>query len=98
MFNDMKFLGTQSQTPSGHKAIHSILNTWWSQGYSFNFDCLAMQFGKHSLGCTTRNHLIKIIWKLDPILEIKFHLLIHWFIWLDYMGYVFPTYAHTHEK
>ncbi len=50
MLNDMKILMTQSQTPSGHKAIHSILNTLWSQGYSFNFECLTMQFGKHFLG------------------------------------------------
>jgi hypothetical protein len=33
-----------------------------------------------SLGGIGRNHLAKIIRKLDPIFKIKFHLFVHWFI------------------
>jgi hypothetical protein len=35
---------------------------------------------KISLGGTTRNLLAKIIGNLNPILKLKFHLVIHWFI------------------
>ncbi len=37
-------------------------------------------WAKISLGSTFRNHLTKITRKLGPILKIKFHLLIYWFI------------------
>jgi hypothetical protein len=51
----------------------------------------------HSCENTTKNHLAKIIRKLDPIFKIKFHLLIHWFIWLDSVK-IFSPPIHTFMK
>jgi hypothetical protein len=39
-----------------------------------------MEWVKISLANTTKNHLARITKKLNPILKIKFHILIHWFI------------------
>jgi hypothetical protein len=56
--------------------------------YDVSYDAISYQSQikwistKISLGGTTKNHLTKIIGKLDPIFKIKFHLLIHYFILL----------------
>ncbi len=52
------------------KPLVLVLTLW---KFIWNFFRLA----NFSLGATTRNHVAKITKKLDPILEIKFHLLIH---------------------